>query len=213
MNKRFPLSFAFSLVLSIVLPAQVARADDFRCDLTSPAPPVVMGNLVVPRDGICFAIATQIRGNVLLEAGAHFISRDTTTRGNVQGQGFVNVDIVDSRIGGNIRLERGRFVFIDDLFIGGNDVDGNVQIEGITDTVDLNGDNFIAGNLKVVRNAGSVDVSGNIVRKQVEIEENTGGVTIANNVIGQQLRCETNAPAPVGGGNVAEKKKGQCAGL
>jgi hypothetical protein len=213
MNKRLSLSFAFGLLLSIGLPAQVARADEFRCDIDSPAPPVVGGNLVVPRDAVCFAAASQIQGNVRLEPGAHLIARQMSARGNLQGKEFLAVDMVGSTIGGNVQLELGRVVFIDDLIIGGNDVDGNVHIEGITETVDLNGDNFIEGNLKAIKNAGTVDISRNRIRGHLEVEDNTGGVTIASNSIGKHLKCEKNRPAPVGGGNVADKKEGQCRGL
>ena len=49
----------------------------------------------------------------------------------------------------------------------------------------------------------------------MQVVDNTGTfpTEIARNVIDGNLQCERNQPAPVGGGNTARKKQGQCADL
>lgn len=56
-------------------------------------------------------------------------------------------------------------------------------------------------------------IARNSAGGNMQVWKNTGPSEISNNTIADTLQCWENDPQPVGGGNVARMKEGQCAVL
>jgi hypothetical protein len=57
------------------------------------------------------------------------------------------------------------------------------------------------------------NLSGNSIGRNLEFDSNSGASNISGNAIGNELNCDDNSPPPVGAGNTAAEKEGQCAHL
>ena len=148
----------------------------------------VRGNLDIAAR--CQLTRTNVRGNVTLFSGGSLIARDVSIRGH-------------------LKARRADFVAIE-----GGDIDGNVTLE------ELVGDNSsiesteIRGNVTLTSNRSAFEILNNEIDGNVRASGNTGGVSISGNSIGGNLECSDNTPAPVGLGNVVEKRaQGQCQNL
>jgi type 1 fimbria pilin len=138
----------------------------------------------------CRLTGTQVRGNVTLFAGGSLVARDVRIFGNVEGRRANFVDIDDSAIEGNLRLEE----FVGDLStLQRSDIGGNAEFR----------DN--RSRLEIVNN----DFNGN-----VRASRNRGGVLISGNSVDGDLNCSGNNPEPTGLGNRVEGgARGQCRDL
>ncbi len=67
--------------------------------------------------------------------------------------------------------------------------------------------------MRLEENIGSVSLRNNDVVDSIQADKNTGGLEITGNMIGNGLQCRDNNPPPVGGGNIAKQKQGQCVNL
>jgi hypothetical protein len=138
----------------------------------------------------CQLTGTEVNGNVRLFAGGSLVARDATILGNLEGNRANFVDIEDSFIEGNLRLEE---------FVGDESTIQNSDIHG---------------NATLSSNRSRLEMLNNDLDGSLKVTHNTGGVVIAGNSIGRNLDCNGNKPAPVGFGNrVDGDTKGQCRNL
>ena len=174
------------LLTSILLGGELAAKD---IDCRGPVGDVELdGNLNIAVR--CQLTGTEVNGNVKLFAGGSLIARDVRIDGNVDGNRANFVDIDDSVIQGNLRLDE--FVG-DESTIQGSDIHGNVTLSS---------------------NRSRLEMLNNDLDGSLKVTHNTGGVLLAGNSIGQNLDCTGNSPAPVGFGNrVDGDTKGQCRSL
>jgi len=172
-----------------------AAAGDVMCT-GGPGNPLtgkIVGNVVVPADASC-RIQGTVSGNVTALTGAAVgIRVGSTVRGNYTCTNCLFADLHGSTISGNVLISGET----DGSFIDGSTIKGNLQI----DSSDADGDAF---------SIGTADLP-NKIRGNLSFTNNTGPASIMNNAIAGYLTCQNNTPAPVTGGNTADKMLGQCA--
>jgi hypothetical protein len=163
--------------------ASSSRIDgDYQCDgcfsqdlFLSP----LGGNFqVTGADDHAFIVASGVAGDV-----------EIVDSGSVEGL----LAVEESIIGGNVKFEKNA----GSMVIHENEIGGELQIfeNNIVPRFQIGQftENQVGGNMQIFKNQGPSEVSGNIVR--------------------ENLQCKENMPPPVGGGNVAERKEDQCAAL
>ena len=153
-----------------------------------------IGDTRVDRDLLilvrCTLSGTEVRGDVTLYPGGSLTARDARIRGDLTGSRANFVDLQQSRIDGAVQLEGlvGDFTTFES-----NEIHGNVELTGID---------------------SELEVLNNDFRGDVVVSRNTGGVEISGNLIEKNLRCDGNTPPPKGIGNRVEgEMEGQCASL
>jgi hypothetical protein len=115
---------------------------------------------------------------------------------------------------GNVRIQ-GSSAF----YIGpGSEIHGDLTITGVSSGVSYNPlCGTRVGNLLVSTNAIPIEIGANqascranIFGRDVVIKDNTGPIQVYTNHIVKTLSCTGNVSI-AGGGNLADKKEGQCA--
>jgi hypothetical protein len=192
MRKILASCTAMVLILGgMLVNAPVALAEDFECRGTVGAVTVV-GNLIVPDDATCVLAGTTVQGGIVVKSRANLDATNVTATGGVQGESPASVLIRDSRFGNSISLRKAEDVNNPDagkIGISGTNVNGDIQLE---------------------ENREPISLRGNEIIGSIQANKNTGGLEITGNQIGNGLQCQDNNPPPVGGGNVAKQKQGQC---
>lgn len=128
----------------------------------------------------------------------------STITGNIQAQEINTAqesafELEDVTVGGDVLVQKSR----------GTGTPGDPG-----DAVFLIELSEIAGNLQMQENTGaSFKISDNEIGEDLQFFKNRGASVIADNRIGENLQCKENKPPPVGGGNTAEQKEGQCRAL
>ena len=180
------LATATAAMVVVALAARPAAAEDVHC------PPdrgktTVNGNLLVAAS--CELDETRVKGNVLLFAGGSLVARDATIDGNVEAHTAFEVELIDSRVRGNVEL---------------------VELVGDSSSFI---DTRVDGDLELRRNRSFVLLDDNEV-DSIEALQNTGGLHIFANEVRGDLTCRDNDPAPTGGANdVRGGEQGQCRNL
>jgi uncharacterized membrane protein YgcG len=173
-------------MVGIALAARPVAAEDVHC------PPhrgktTVNGNLLVAAS--CELDETHVKGNVLLFAGGSLVADEATIDGNIEAYTAFEVELVDSRVRGNVELVE--LVGDSSSFIESR-VDGDVELRG---------------------NRSFVLLEDNEV-DSIEALQNIGGLHIIDNEVKGDLTCRDNSPAPTGGANeVRGDEQGQCLNL
>jgi hypothetical protein len=188
MSKRL-LAIVLASLLALVVAAPAALAEERVCRGTLGA--TTVDNLRVPSGASCTLNGTTVKGTIKVERGAKLFAYGVRVVGNIQSEGFQSVFIKEgSKVGGSVQLENGKS--------GGV---GNVTATRIN------------GDLQFFSNKARMVARGNTILANLQAVSNTGGLVIQNNRIAQSLQCKQNNPPPVGGGNTAGDKEGQCARL
>jgi hypothetical protein len=182
--------FAFALaVVALLANAQAAQAEERVCRGTIGA--TTVDNLRVPQGASCTLNGTRVEGTVKVERNATLVANTIRVKGNVQSEGFKNVTLRrNSVVVGSVQLENG--------------------LRGGAGRV-LN--SKVNGDLQFFSNDARMIARGNTLLANFQANENVGGLVIENNRIAENLQCQSNNPPPVGGGNTAGDKEGQCARL
>jgi len=182
----FALMLAVSALLAV---APAAQAEERVCRGTIGA--TTVDNLRVPQGATCTMNGTRVEGTVKVERNATLYASGIRVKGNVQSEGFKNVVLRQgSIVVGSVQLENG--------LRGGNGKVLNTRING---------------DLQFFSNYARMVAQGNTILANFQANQNKGGLVIQNNRIAENLQCQSNNPAPVGGGNTAGDKEGQCARL
>ncbi len=199
--KKILASCAAALVATGGLFAQApaAHAEDLECrgalgDVT------VVGNLLVPDDATCTLTGTDVQGSIVVKSRANLDATNVTVTGGLQGESPASVAVREapggeSSFGNGISLRKAEDV--------NNPAAGKINISNTT----------ITGDLALEDNREPISISANEIVGSVQANKNTGGLDITGNTIGNGLQCQDNNPFPVGGGNVAKQKQGQCLNL
>jgi hypothetical protein len=140
----------------------------------------------------------------------------------------VFLDLISSDIHGSVEIKgesQGSFI------AEGNEIGGSVKLAGSAagDFVFLITDNTVHRSVTFKENTGPALIAGNTVGGKLRVLENRSagefcfdpndpascieGLTVADNQVGKALVCRGNVPPPVGDGNTADRKKGQCRAL
>jgi hypothetical protein len=186
------LTAVFALVLAVsalLALAPAAQAEERVCRGTIGA--ATVDNVRVPQNATCTLNGTRVEGTVKVERNATLYANGIRVKGNVQSEGFKNVVLRQgSIVVGSVQLENG--------LRGGNGKVLNTRING---------------DLQFFSNYSRMVAKGNTILANFQANQNKGGLVIQNNRIAENLQCQSNNPAPVGGGNTAGDKEGQCARL
>jgi len=195
----------------------------------------VHGNVQTKTDAATGGTGSTVHGSYTCDGCFFQDLFDTTVRGNVTvrsaeigdfmcGNTFgANVEIYDSRSAAD-EFFTFAFELVD------NDVAGSVIVKNNVGPLVVD-DNRIGANLQVSNNnvgfaaaypdegclqstpSDNGEILRNVVAGNVQITKNLGEIEITLNSITGSLQCSNNSPPPVGGGNIAAQKQGQCRGL
>jgi hypothetical protein len=202
------------------------------CDLLSGT--VVEGNGIVRRGGELHLHGGHLLGNVRAGPGSVFLTSpeleglpDATALvgGNIRCTRCVFLDLAETRVGGNVVITReseGSFI------AEGNEILGGLQIlrSSAGEAAFVIAGNTIHRNVTFARNRGPTQIVENVIGGSLRVLRNRSqgefcfdpedpescfeGLTIADNEVERTLNCRRNRPAPVGAGNTAQRKLGQC---
>ena len=171
---------------ALLMAASVAQAEERVCRGTIGG--ATVDNVRVPQGASCTLNGTRVEGTVKVERNAKLFANGIRVKGNVQSEGFRTIFLREnSVVVGSVQLENG--------LDGGS---GNV----------LN--SRINGDLQFFSNEARMVARGNTILANFQANQNKGGLVIQNNRIAENLQCQSNNPAPVGSGNTAGDKEGQC---
>jgi hypothetical protein len=191
-------------------------AGDTKCTASNPPPPVVDGNVIVPRGENCTLAGTTVRGNVIVKPLAKLVARTgTTVYGNVQGDGARTIAVNDgSTVRGNVQLINGAPDF-DSGGITNSEVWGNALFENNPGAIvivlsDIRGDIQLRKNGGVTDPPSVINLFDNDVGGNLQFSDNEKQGQIELNRIRGNLQCFGNNPPPIGAANTAQKKEGQC---
>jgi hypothetical protein len=186
--KRF-VTVTFAGLLALAVMAPVALAEERVCRGTIGA--TTVDNLRVPQKASCTLNGTKVQGTIKVQNGATLVASGVRVIGNVQSEGFRSITLREgSRVGGSVQLENG--------LSGGTGKVLNTRING---------------DLQFEANEARMVARGSTILANLQVVQNTGGVVLENNRIAENLQCKQNNPPPVGGGNQAGDKEGQCTAL
>ncbi|WNV76811.1 hypothetical protein [Geodermatophilus sp. DSM 44513] len=186
---RIALTAALALAGSIAV-ASPALAEDLECRGTLGAV-TVTGNLLVPDDATCVLDGTSVLGTIVVKSRSTLQATAVEATGGLQGESPSTVVVRGSEFGNGVALRKAELNA------------GRIELTG----------NTVTGDVQLAENRNPIRVEDNDVVGSVQAEKNTGGTEITGNRIGNGLQCQANLPAPVGGGNVAKQKQGQCVAL
>ena len=187
LKRIIAVALAGVLALSVMVPAAIAEERTCRGTIG----PTTVDNLRVPSGAACTLNATKVEGTIKVERNATLTANGVRVIGNIQSEGFQQITLKEgSRVGGSVQLENGQ-----------GDGSGKVL------STRINGD------LQFFSNEAKMVARDNTILGNLQAVSNTGGLVIAGNTIAENLQCKQNDPPPVGGGNKAGDKEGQCAKL
>jgi hypothetical protein len=147
-----------------------------------------LDNIFVPDNATCTLDRTRAIGTVKVGRGATLLANRVRINGDVQAEGATQVSIgAGSQVSGSVQIKQG----------------GGASVAGVR----------IAGDLPFDGNVLPLLAVGNAIGGNLQAVKNFGGLSITDNVIDGALQCKENAPSPVGGGNSASSKEGQCSAL
>lgn len=181
---------ALALALTALLvAATTAQAEERVCRGTIGA--ATVDNLKVPQGASCTLNGTKVKGTIKVENRATLVANKVRINGNVQSEGYKSILVRrGSIVGGSVQLKNG--------LKGGS---GRVLNTRVT------------GDLQYEENFGKMVARSNKLLANLQAVQNKGGLVISKNRISENLQCKQNNPAPIGGGNTAGDKEGQCSRL
>lgn len=174
---------------ALLVAATTAQAEERGCRGT--IGPQSVDNLRVPQGASCTLNGTQVKGTIKVENRARLVANKVRVVGNIQSEGYKNILVRrGSTVGGSVQLKNG--------LKGGS---GRVLNTRVT------------GDLQYETNFGRMVARNNKLLANLQAVQNKGGLVISKNRISENLQCKQNNPAPIGGGNTAGDKEGQCSRL
>jgi hypothetical protein len=223
MTKLFGLAlFALAAMFATTAPTTI-------CTGTIPAGTVIYGKLEVPENTACSlwsdgnSIVT-VKGDVIVKGslganGSHFLG-DIVVSGQL---GFYNAGnyTIPVIVEGDVTLLNYQYALFASVPTAMHVIKGNLTalhgavVPGIPPPWWVFvGQNFSVGKtLAIIGNQNEIHLIGVTVGKDAVIVGNNGPMTIYNNRIGKTLSCLFNGQTPVGSGNIAQLKIGQCSSL
>jgi hypothetical protein len=192
----------------------------------------IAGDLLVPQFARCELDEVIVQGDIVVRQGATFLAYNSRFKGTLTSNGFDQVLIEDTRIGGPVHLTNGistrfgRVVIEDDTRLNDNyimrvldtKVAGDLVVRGAGEQLYFCG-SAVGGNAWFAHNKAYTllggefpDCAANNVRGDMHVHYNQQQITVANNTVGRNLVCTANDPAPsVYDNQVGGAARGQCA--
>lgn len=192
--------------------------NNVRCENQTLGPVTIDGDLVVPSGAFCDLNGTHVTGDATVKAGppepSNFPTSLLTDGATIDGD--VNVQhnaqfaaFAASTIGGDVSCHRCEVGDVQSSTVEGDLVDNGVS-EGA-----FIRNSSISGNLTILNGTDffgtGFHIDGNTIGENLVFNRNTGVSDIFGNTIAENLICNHNTPPPIGGGNTARHKRGQCA--
>ena len=182
-------------------------------------PVTIDANIVVPAGAFCQLNGTHVTGDATAKAGPPEPSNPTglnsegaTIDGNVDVQQNAQfAAFAGSTVGGNVGCHRCEVADVQDSTVKGNQEDNGVSEGAFISNSHINGNLHIQHGTDFFGSGFHID--GNTIGDNLGFNQNTGTSDISANTIGGNLHCNGNTPPPLGGGNTAQQKTGQCAAL
>ncbi len=196
MKIRRVLTMTGVIAAATVAAPTAAQAGDFECRGDVGAVTIV-GNVIVPDDSTCNLNGTRVEGSVVAKSRSILNATGVDVTGGLQGEAPAKVLIDSSAFGNGISVRKAEDVN-HTLPTG-----GEIRIAGPR----------ITGDLALEDNREPIDIDSNEIVGSLQANKNVGGLSITGNRIGNGLQCQDNNPLPVGGGNTAKQKQGQCLNL
>jgi hypothetical protein len=200
------------------------RGDDreehnVRCQNQALGAVTIDGNLVVPSGAFCDLNGTHVTGNATVKSGPPEPSSPTGLNSNgatIDGNVLVQRNaqfaaFSSSTIGDDVQCDRCEVADVQD-----STVKGNQEENGVSEGAFIR-NSHIVGNLKIQNGTDFFNtgfhIDGNTIGRSLVFNRNTTSTfsDITGNAIAQNLICNDNTPPPIGGGNTAQHKQGQCA--
>jgi hypothetical protein len=191
--------------------------NNVRCENQTFGPVTVDGNIVVPAGTFCFLNGTHVTGNATVKAGppepyppTGLNTQGATIDGSVRVQQNAQfAAFASSTIGGNLLCDRCEVADVQDSVVKGSQEDNGVSEGAFIRNSHIGGNLNIHGGTDFFATGFHID--GNTIGENLAFNRNSGASDISANAIAENLVCNGNMPPPVGAGNTAEHKQGQCA--
>lgn len=241
MSRRLAFRCVISLV-TLALPTIISAAPASALTPTDCAGTAknstIPNSLNVPSGATCTLLGVTVNGSVFTQPGSQLFMSGTTVFGNVTVNGgtiqmhsgsFDANNNFDPRprthVYGTVSVSNAHgFGTAYGALVCGTDISGSVAISGESGPFgqifvsnfgcgEPDSGNRIGGTLAVVNNQiGFIYLAGTSALS-VTLVNNQGYSAIQNNTVTTSLLCTGNVPTPVGFGNTAGAKLGQCATL
>jgi hypothetical protein len=145
--------------------------------------------------------------SVIVPEGATCVLEGTRLNGSIQVGARGQLSATDVQVTGGLQADGAAHTHLG----GASSIGAGVQIKqgGSADV----GGAVIRGDLQIDAMSGPVSASGNQLVGNLQVMSNRGGVALIANRLGGALQCKDNLPAPTGSANVASIKEDQCLGL
>jgi hypothetical protein len=158
----------------------------------------VFGDVVVPPGVVCVMTDAIVHGDVTaLEGSGLVLAANNIVMGNVEGEMTIGFDVIESVVHGDVKNRGGHHGLINLTRLP----NGNIELEGMTGGVELEGNTLEKGNVRLTDNAGGVSiiVHDNSVAGNVRVLKNlVSEYDIVRNGIGGLLEVSKNEARDVG---------------
>jgi hypothetical protein len=196
--KKALSAFAVVAIASLSITATAGASPAQTCNGTFTG--VTLDGVVVPNDGVCILVGSQVNGNVTVRARGYFEANNTDISGNVISLLADTVYIHDgSTVGGNVNALLTDNVFLFDSSVGGNTNvlgtparrAGRVNVCGMTVGADINvlfsGTDILVGDPLAMGCGGNSAVDATIAGNFVDVE-----LIVRGNTIQRRLEVSLN---------------------
>lgn len=129
-----------------------------------------------------------MQGTIVVKSRSTLYATGVAVTGGLQGESPSTVIVRGSSLGNGISLSKAELNR------------GQIEISATT----------VTGDVQLQENRNPIRLENDDIAGSVQANEKPGGLEITGNRIGNGLQCQDNRPAPVGGGNIATQKQGQC---
>jgi hypothetical protein len=186
--KRVLFAIAVTAIASLAMTATAAASPAQTCNGTFTG--VTLDGVVVPNDGVCILVGSQVNGNVTVRTRGYFEANNTDISGSVVSLLGDTVFLHDgSTVGGSVNALLTQNVFLFDSSVAGNanvlgtpaSQAGRVNVCGMTVAGDINvlfsGTDILVGDPMTLGCAGNsandATIAGNFVDVELIVRGNT----------------------------------------
>jgi hypothetical protein len=158
--------------------------DDDVCDVIDQ----LLTDVTLERGVTCVFTDVRVRGRLELREGSRLVATRLIVDGPISSSGAASVTLDDSRVYGDVKLEKG----------------GSITIRR----------SQVSKKVELIENLGAITVSDTRIEETLKVDKNRGGPFSLLRNTSRNLECKENDPAPTGSGNVVSgRDRGQCEGL
>jgi hypothetical protein len=176
---------------------------------------VIRGDVFVPYGTDCTLKNVVVRGGLTAELDARSVTLDrTAVTGDVVTESQ-RIVLRAAAVNGSVTATEARSgLSITRSVVRGDLSTANVETSfTIGSATDATQGNVVGGTLSVRNTFADGVIGRNAVAGDLALRRSGAGITVRRNIVGGALDCVDNDPAPIGGGNLAATKTGQCAAL